>query len=182
MLFLGAPRPTASTGRVSGNRAPEEGHMNASSCRSIQPFLVALALAASVAAPAHAETSQTVNGHTVYLGVVPAEIVKGHEPGHPEREMHGRVPSRRGQFHVMVVIFESASGKRITDASVSARISEPGLVPVQKQLQPMIIAGAMSFGNYFSMGGPGPYRIKVTFELPATKRRLETEFRYAAPR
>lgn len=54
----------------------------------------------------------------------------------------------------MVAIFESASDKRITDAGVVARIAEPGIAPVQKQLQPMVIAGAMSFGNYFPMRGP----------------------------
>jgi len=82
----------------------------------------------------------------------------------------------------VVAIFESASDKRITDAGVVARIAEPGISPVQKQLQPMVIAGAMSFGNYFPMGDPGPYSMKVTFELPTIKHKLETEFRYAAPR
>lgn len=153
--------------------------MIVTSRRRVGPLLAALALTASLAAPAGAdEHSRSVNGHTVYLGVVPAEIVKGHEPGHPERLMHGGVPYRRGQYHVMVVIFESVSGKRITDADVVARIAEPGIAPVQKQLQPMVIAGAMSFGNYFPMGGPGPYSIKVTFQLPKIKRQLETEFRY----
>ena len=156
--------------------------MNAVPCRSVRPLLAALVLALSFAAPARAEHSKTVGGLTVYLGVVPAEVVKGHEPGHSERQMHEGVPSRRGQYHVMVVIFESASGKRITDARVVARVSEPGLAPVQKQLEPMAIAGAMSFGNYFPMGSAGPYSIKVAFEPAAAKQKFETEFRYAMPR
>ena len=145
--------------------------------RNIQRLLSVLALAASVAVPAHAENSQTVDGHTVYLGVVPAEFVKGHEPGHPEREMHKGAPARRGQHHVMIAIFETATGKRVTDARLVARVSEPGLAPVQKKLEPMEISGAMSFGNYFAMGGAGPYRIKLAIELPAAKRKLDTEFR-----
>src|SRR5512134_1903921 len=38
-----------------------------------------------------AEESQVrvAGGMAVYLGVVPAEIVKGHSPAHPERQMHG---------------------------------------------------------------------------------------------
>ena len=150
--------------------------MNPASC-SIRRLLSALALAASVAVPAHAENSQTVDGHTVYLGVVPAEFVKGHEPAHPEREMHGGAPYRSGQYHIMIVIFETATGKRVTDARLVARVSEPGLAPVQKKLEPMEISGAMSFGNYFAMGGAGPYRIKLAIELPAAKRKLDTEFR-----
>jgi hypothetical protein len=156
--------------------------MYATSRTKVRPLLAILALAASIAAPAYADHSRTVNGYTVYLGVVPAEIIRGHEPGHPERQMHGGLPYRRGQQHIMVVIFETANGKRITDARVVARVSETGLAPVQKPLEPMEIAGAMSFGNYFSMGGAGPYSIKVTFELPVAKQKLETEFRYAAPR
>jgi hypothetical protein len=150
--------------------------MSPASC-NIHRLLSALALAASIAAPAHAETSQTVDGHTIYLGVVPAEFVKGHEPGHPEGEMHGGAPYRRGQYHVMIVIFETATGKRVTDARLVARVSEPGLAPMQKNLEPMEISGAMSFGNYFAMGGAGPYSIKLAIELPATKRKLDTEFR-----
>jgi len=150
--------------------------MNPASC-SIRRLISVLAFAASIAAPAHAETSQTVDGHTVYLGIVPAEFVKGHEPGHPEREMHGSAPTRRSQYHVMVAIFETATGKRVTDARLVARVSEPGLAPMQKKLEPMEISGAMSFGNYFAMGGAGPYSIKLAIELPATKRKLDTEFR-----
>ena len=150
--------------------------MSPASC-SIRRLISVLALAASIAVPAHAENSKTINGHTVYLGIVPAEIVKGHEPGHPEREMHGGAPTRRGQYHVMIVIFETATGKRVTDARLVARVSEPGVASTQKKLEPMEISGAMSFGNYFAMGGAGPYSIKLAIELPATKRKLDTEFR-----
>ena len=145
--------------------------------RNIRRLLSVLALASSVSVSAHAENFQTVDGHTVYLGVVPAEFVKGHEPGHPEREMHGGTPYRRGQYHVMIAIFETTSGKRVTDARLVARVSEPGLAPMQKKLEPMEISGAMSFGNYFAMGAGGPYSIKLAIELPAAKRKLDTEFR-----
>jgi hypothetical protein len=150
--------------------------MSPAAC-SIRRLISVLAFAASITAPVHAETSQTVDGHTVYLGIVPAEFVKGHEPGHSEREMHGGAPTRRGQYHVMIVIFETATGKRVTDARLVARVSEPGLASTQKKLEPMEISGAMSFGNYFAMGGAGPYSIKLAIELPATQRKLDTEFR-----
>ena len=150
--------------------------------RNTRRLACALALAASIAGAAHAETSKTVDGYTIYLGVVPAEFVKGHEPGHPEREMHGGAPTRRGQYHVMIVIFETATGKRVTDARPVARVSDPGLAAVQKSLEPMDISGAMSFGNYFPMGGAGPYSIRLAIELPAVKRKLDTEFQNIRPR
>ena len=157
--------------------------MKTSSCTRVEPLLAALAFALALSGSARADDhSRTVGGYTVYLGIVPAEVVKGHKPGHPERQMHGGLPYRRGQQHIMVVILETTSGNRITDARVVARVSETGLAPMQKPLEPMGIAGAMSFGNYFPMRGPGPYSIKVTFELPAVNQKLETEFRYAMPR
>jgi hypothetical protein len=145
--------------------------------RNLRRLLSALALASLIAVPAHAQESKTVNGHTIYLGVVPAESVEGHEPGDPELAMHGGKPFRHGQYHVMIVIIETATGVRVTNARVEARVSEPGLAPMQKKLEPMEISGAMSFGNYFAMGGAGPYSVKLAIELPATKRKLDTEFR-----
>ena len=51
---------------------------------------IVLAIAPLRAQPA----SDTANagGLTAYLGVVPAEIVKGHPPDHPEGTMHGGPP------------------------------------------------------------------------------------------
>jgi hypothetical protein len=77
----------------------------------------------------------------------------------------------------MIALFETATGKRITDAHPVARVSEPGLAPMQKKLDPMEISGAMSYRNYFAMGSAGPYTIQLAIELPATKRKLDTEFR-----
>ena len=87
--------------------------MKIASRRRAGPLFAVLALAVWLAAPAYAEDARNVDGHTVYLGVVPAEIIRGHEPGHSERQMHGGLPYRRGQQHIMVVIFETANGKRI---------------------------------------------------------------------
>lgn len=39
-----------------------------------------------------ATQSQTVQGLTIYYGIVPAAIVNGHPPTHAERTMHGGVP------------------------------------------------------------------------------------------
>lgn len=104
---------------------------------------------------------RSVGGYAIYLGVVPAAIAQGHPPDHPERRMHGGAPRGRGQHHVMVAVFDAASGARIDDAVVTAKVGEPGLAPVQKRLEPMRIAGAMSYGNYFALPPPGPYRIEV---------------------
>jgi len=41
---------------------------------------------------------QVVDGMAVYFGIVPAELVRGHPPHHPEGTMHGGAPI--GDNHV----------------------------------------------------------------------------------
>lgn len=125
---------------------------------------------------------RNVDGYAVYLGVVPAAIVLGHAPAHAERQMHGGVPAGHHQHHLVVAVFDAATGVRVDDAVVSARVGEPGLAVVDKRLQPMPIAGAISYGNYFVLSPPGPYRIEVHIMRPASARPIVTTFTYSPAR
>lgn len=69
--------------------------------------------------------SETAGGLTVYLGVVPAEIVKGEHPSGPQ--VHGGVPRGAHEYHVVVAVFDAASNARVTDAMVTAKVSAVGL-------------------------------------------------------
>ncbi len=120
---------------------------------------------------------QVVDGVAVYFGVMPAELVRGHPREHPESEMHGGVPV--GENHIMVALFEDKTGKRITRAEVTATITGPGNFKAEKKLEPMVIAGAASFGNYFTMPGPGPYRIAVRIRTPGIGHDIEASFTWA---
>lgn len=137
-------------------------------------WLVACAM---VATAAERDTRQIVGNVVIYLGVLPGYMVRGHPPGHPEGQMHGGVPA--GESHVMVALFERASGKRITDATVEASISGKGMERVQKRLEAMTIAGALAYGNYFALLGPGPYRIELEIRLPAAAKPVRATFRWA---
>src|SRR5688572_30172845 len=72
---------------------------------------------------------RTVDGVAVYLGLMPAAIVRGHPSGHPERTMHGAPPAHAGppaathDYHLVAALFNAATGARISDALVSARIA-----------------------------------------------------------
>lgn len=143
--------------------------------------LAALAATFTIVVAEAAETVKTSGGFAIYLGVLPAEIVKGHPPDHPEGKMHGGVLRTRNQHHVMVAIFEGRSGARVTDAQVTARVAEIGLGPTERRLESMTIDKAISYGNYFSMGSPGPYRIDLEIKRPATQP-VRTTFEYSHPR
>jgi len=105
---------------------------------------------------------QVVDGVAVYFGVMPAELVRGHPREHPESEMHSGVPA--GENHLVIALFNDKTGERITRAEITATITGPDRFKAEKKLESMLVAGAATFGNYFTMPGPGPYRIACVFE------------------
>ena len=137
---------------------------------------VVLGVAAVVPA-ADTAYHRVVDGVAIYFGLLPAELVRGHPQEHPEGQMHGGVPV--GENHIMVALFEDKTGKRITRAEVTATITGPGNFKAEKKLEPMIIAGAASYGNYFAMPGPGPYRIAVRIRTPGIGHDIEVTFAWA---
>lgn len=145
--------------------------------RSVRKLLIVTALAV-LPSVAIAETpmSRVVDGIAVYFGIVPAGLVRGHPPTHPEGTMHGGVPV--GQSHIMIALFDDKTGKRIENAEVKARVTAGG-VDVQKSLEPMVIAGSLTYGNYYSLPGNGPYRITVRFRVAGAARERVAEFVWA---
>lgn len=102
----------------------------------------------------------------IFYGVMPAEVLRAHPPDHTERAMHGGVPGARNTYHLVVSLFDTKKQVRITDAQVQARVSEAGLTPQTKALQPMPMAGVVTYGNYFTMTPPGPFRITLDITQP----------------
>jgi hypothetical protein len=56
---------------------------------------------------------------TVYLGVVPAAQVKGQGVA----MMHGGAPKGPDAYHIVAAVFDAATGARISDATVTAKVS-----------------------------------------------------------
>lgn len=139
--------------------------------------IAALLLTAAFAADSNQH--KVVHGVAIYLGVFPAEMILGHPKPHTEAEMHGGVPAGQHQYHVVVALFDNATGKRISGAKVSARVHEINLAGAQKKLEPMLIAGTVSYGNYFNMPATNnPYRIQVQIELQGVVGVIEAQFDY----
>ena len=87
---------------------------------AIAALCVALLTYNGPAAAVDNELSKTVDGLTVYLGVVPAEIIKGPGLHSLEQPMHGRIPRGPHEYHVIAALFDAASGARVSDATVTA--------------------------------------------------------------
>ena len=126
---------------------------------------------------------KTAGGLAVYLGVLPAAMVQGHSKDRPEETMHGGVPRGRHAFHVVAAVFEVENGARIEHAAVEASVTPLAdaiahIAGVTRRLEPMVIAGTVTYGNYFTMRGDGPYRIAVAIHRAEAAKPVTLEFTY----
>jgi hypothetical protein len=128
-----------------------------------------------VAAAQDTRLSKTAGGMTVYVGVVPAEIVQGLGK---EQPMHDGVPKGAHQYHLVAAVFDAAGGARVVDAAVNAQISGIGLSGEKKKLEPMQIANTTSYGGFFDLPGRDLYTIRLTIERPGQPRPVDMEFKY----
>lgn len=137
-------------------------------------LLLAGNISASAAEPAY---RRVVDGIAVYFGIVPAEMIRGHPAEHPESGMHGGPVA--GENHLVVALFHEKTRERINNAEVHARITATPKLDLRKRLEPMLMAGAASYGNYFYMSGSGPYTIVLTIRLPGETRERSATFTWA---
>ncbi len=121
---------------------------------------------------------KTVDGMVVYFGAVPAEIIKGHPSRHPEQTMHGGSHSGQHEYHLMIAIFDSATGARISDAMVTASVFGLGLAGATKALEPMSIADTVTYGEFFDLPGADLYTIRLTIERPGLGHASKVEFTF----
>jgi hypothetical protein len=120
---------------------------------------------------AETDQSKTAGGLTVYLGVVPAEIVKG-PPTHillSKGPHEYRISSKSPHdYQIVAAIFDAASGERVSNVVVTAEVSGLGLSGSKKQLEPMQIAGNATYGGFFDLPGSDLYTLKLTVERSGT--------------
>ena len=152
--------------------------LNYSFSKEIQVILLGLFVVMSQTALAiDTDQRKMVDGLLVYLGVLPAEMIRGHPKEHPDSQMHGGFPEDY-RSHIMVALFDDDSGKRITAANVSARIIGVDVAGPERKLDAMTIEGKRTFGGYFRMPGTGPYRIEIRIRLPKMSNPVKAEFEW----
>lgn len=128
------------------------------------------------------EFSATADGVTAYLGVVSAQIARESLTPHvgPERDAHGRLIAS-DSHHVVIALFNSATGARIENAEVSARLVAPDKYTSSKRLEPMRINDTVSYGNTFDLSGADEYRFHVEIRLVSRDEPVKFVFRYRSP-
>ena len=144
--------------------------------------LVALTAGTAVPLPAWAgsdASTQADRGVLGYLGILPAEILTGHPVVHPEGAMHGGIPEGRHEYHLVIALFDQATGERIEEAQVTATLKGLGHVGgTEIPLQPMEIAGTVTYGNFVELPENDIYEIAVEVRRPDGEPPADLEFSY----
>ena len=166
--------------RLPSPRSPKKAPLTFMQCFAVllAGALVAAALTGNAAKATGDGLYQSASGVEAFIGVVPAEITKGHEPTQPEGAMHGGVPTGGHEYHVIAAVFDAETGARIADAAVTAQVSGLGLAGPQKVLDPMRIAGTITYGAYFDLPGPDVYTIMLTIKRPGASQSVALKFSY----
>ena len=120
---------------------------------------------------------RTSGGIVFRIGIAPGEQVSSHPPAHAESKMHAS-ESRRGRDHVVVSLADERSGKRIGDAAVTASISRSGVDHIRRPMERMQVPEATSYGGYFDLRQPGPYRIRIEVVRPGLPTPVIADFDY----
>ncbi len=136
------------------------------------------AMLTTLAAAQESPSFKSAGGLSIYLGIVPAEIVKGYAPERSEESKHGGPPRRQHNYHVMVAVFDSATGARVSGATVTAQVSGLGLSGVKRNLEPMDVGGALTYGNFFDLPGRDLYTIRVAIQREPAQQAVTVEFKY----
>lgn len=121
---------------------------------------------------------RTVDGLTVYFGVMPSEIVRGHPQPHAERSMHGGSSGREHTYHMVIAVFDDVTGARLTDVTVKAKVRPPSRPTITIPLEKMDVAGTTTYGNFFPVAGYGTYRLSIEVYQTNVTQPVIAEFTY----
>ncbi len=114
----------------------------------------------------------------VYVDMVPAKALRGHDDGSGPQTVRDAVPKGSGVQRLTVSIFDIKTHARITDATVTASVTEFG-VPIHSQkLDPSSPAGAVTFGNYYAMPDQGAYEVVVSVLRPGAVKPESARFQF----
>ena len=121
--------------------------------------------------------------YRVYLGVVPASMIKKNIMLiDKDKSLHGGTNNvTSATQHIMVSIFSKKDNVRILNATAIAEIKNKKLLggnKITKPLEKMNTSGAITYGNYFKLSKKGKYAIEVDIYQSDKSGHEEVEFLY----
>ncbi len=138
-------------------------------------FVCSLAIFSPTASAGHFGQTKTVDGMVIYLGMVPAAVLRQHPDDYPAHKV-SKIPSGKHVHHVMLALFDHRGGKRITDAVVTARVAPLALGGPTKSLDPMVVAGVLTYCSYFRISPSDTTVIQAEIRRPDAARPIRARF------
>ncbi|MBN8739083.1 MAG: hypothetical protein BGP24_10035 [Lysobacterales bacterium 69-70] len=132
--------------------------------RRLRRVIVGAAFVALAAAAQAAPTDQRMQNErvTLYYGVVPAALSQAVLSAHPPpADVHGTVRFAAGTHHLVIALFDTSSGQRITQATVTVRHTPPRGEATTKVLEPMALGDTQSFGATFVIAEGRDHRFRI---------------------
>jgi cytochrome c5 len=140
-------------------------------------FASATARVTTTGAAAAEQNPRIIDGTAIHFGAIPADAIRRNPKDYPQKS-YGVPPQGPDQFYVTVALFDAATGKRVSDATVRARVQTASGAGPEKSLEPVAAAEAPTYGAYFAMAGPGPFEIAVRIQRPGAAAAVATKFQY----
>ena len=123
---------------------------------------VALAAFAAIAQAAPTDQRQQNERITLYYGVVPAALSQAALAAHPPAaDAHGAVRPAADTHHLVVALFDTPTGQRITQATVTVRHTPPTGAAMSKVLEPMPLGDTLSYGSTFVIAEGRGHRFRI---------------------
>lgn len=136
-------------------------------------------LAAAKAAPApRGQDYRIVDRTTIYFGAVPARAIRDNPKGYPAG-ITAALPPGPDQYFVTIALFDADSGKRVTDATVRARVAAGERSSPEKVLESTTIADAPTYGGFFPLPGAGRYTVALRIMRPGSLEPIAAQFEYS---
>jgi len=119
-------------------------------------------------------THKLIEGTDIYLGVLPAEVMRTRHAG-ADGKVQRDIPSGKGYFYVSVVLRDSSTKAEIKDAQIEARVANL-MTGETRKLEAATINNSVSYGNYFQLPGRDPYTVTLQIRKPGAARAIEARF------
>ncbi len=116
----------------------------------------------------HVGRSTVAGGVSIHMGLMPVKTLRRFPDRYP-KHARGDIPTGKNVYHLMLALFDQRSGKRITDAYVEATVRSLGLSGPTRHLHPMVVAGVITYCNYFKMSPTETYRVLVKIRWPNSR-------------
>lgn len=119
---------------------------------------------------------KVVGGMEIYLGFLPAEVLRAYPKDSAERSLHGGVPSGSSYYHVNVSLFDRASKTPVAGAKVGLRVARLNGTGVSKTLEPITLNNVPAYGQYVRLSRNTQYVVTVRVQTSGMPLAVETRF------